>query len=44
MALEELAHITIKGSDVDPDSFGSVDPNPDPDSESGFRGIKSLIK
>ena len=26
----------------DPDSFGSVDP--DPDSESGSRGIKSLIK
>ena len=25
----------IKISDVDPDSFGSVDPDPDPDSESG---------
>ena len=43
-------YITI--SDMDPDSFGSVDPDPDsfgsvdpdPDSESGSRGVKSLIK
>ena len=28
----------------DPDSFGSVDPDPDSEIGSGSRGIKSLIK